>query len=220
MSTPIRRLASVTAAVAVLAAPTACSSDGPASQTPRISAVSNAELTDLLLRAEDVSIVGGLDGAEATDLDEATVFQNPDPRTPCGIPVAAPPLEGASARVLTGPTINVAQYVVESTDATRAYLDALLDDDDACGGYSSTTNTGEVQRVGDITVYGASGEGVDGLAWTNLVEIGGAVVYAGSIVVEADEKMTILQIRSASPIPAEGIDVLTQAAVLRLRPTG
>lgn len=202
--------------MAVVTSVTACGSDGPTSQTPRVTVASESELGDRLLRADDVAMISGLDGAEVRELDDSEVFANPDTRTPCGIPVSPPPLDGAAAQTVSGPTINVTQYVIPTSDAAAAYLDALQDDDDACGGYTTTSNTGEVQRIGDITRYDTSSDVVDGTAWTNFVEIGGQIVYSGNIVLEADDAMTLLQVRSASAIPAEGVQILTEAATLRL----
>ncbi len=219
--TPRRRLPVGLAALTAAILLSACGSDAPRSQTPQIVIDDGSPLADLLLTVDDVAPISGFDGVERRELDELSLFENPDPRGPCGTPVTPPSFQPAAGRALSGATINLIQVIAPATPADRDYLEALIaDQGPPCDGYTSTTNTGATQTVSDITVYAATGEGVLGVAWTNLVEVEGDFLYAGLVALEAADAITFVQVHGASPIPHEGMELLAERAIFRLHGQG
>jgi len=209
------------ASIAVAALVTACGSDGPNSQTPQLELDEESAMIASLLQPDDVSAIAGFDGVEAKDLRDVPVFENPDPRGPCGSPVPPPAFADGTGRALTGGSLGLIQLVTPATDAQTAYFEAILaDDGPPCESYTSTTNTGATQNVSEITVYGVSGDGVRGVAWTNLVEVDGGSVYTGVVAAEAADAISFVQVQSASPIPQEGMQLLAEATVLRMQQGG
>jgi hypothetical protein len=72
-------------------------SSTPRSLTPRVTS-GRADLESYLLTAEDVGDVPTLAGATASDLSGVDLFENPDPRGPCGARADGPPMAGAAGR--------------------------------------------------------------------------------------------------------------------------
>ena len=205
----------VAAAVAV-AALAACSDDEPESDTPELS-IAEADVEGLLL-VEDVALIEGFDDAEAVTFDNFPLFENPDQRGPCGSEIAPVAVDDASGQALTGTSISLVQIVVPTTAELQAYLAELqADSGPPCGPYRSTTNTGTTQVVSEVVVYGIEAEDASGVAWTNLIEVDEGAVYAGVIALESDGTTVFVQVQSATPIPQEGIQFLSDATVLRLR---
>jgi len=196
----------------------ACSDDDADSDTPRIVVVDDSELTELLMTADDVAQITGFAGVEARELDEVPVFENPDPRGPCGSPVPNPPVDVAAGRALTGSTIGLVQFVQTASPEFEAFIDALeADQGPPCDGYSSRTNAGTVQTVTDLTVFAATGDDVTGVVWTGLVSFDGNSTYFGAMALEADGAATFVTVQSGSEIPEEGMTLLADRAVRRLR---
>jgi hypothetical protein len=219
MFLPTRRVAIAAVMAASLLA--ACTSDDSQSSTPQIGLDDDSSLVDRLLKPDDVALISGFDGVEVRDLEEFPVFENPDPRGPCGAPVSVPPLDGAAGRAQTGATIGLIQFVTPASPEYQAYITTLLTDQGPpCDRYTSETNTGEIQNVSEIVLYDADGEGVRGVAWTSLVEVDTKSIYLGVIAVEAAESIAFVQVQSAFAIPQEGMQLLTELAVLRLKGTG
>ncbi|MGI9645108.1 MAG: hypothetical protein ACR2O6_07350 [Ilumatobacteraceae bacterium] len=209
----VRSAVAVAAALTVLAA---CSDDEPQSDTPALS-IAEGE-TDVFLRADDVAFIAGFEGAEVETFEEFPLFENPDQRGPCGTEIAPASIEGASGRALTGSSISLVQIVVPTTAELEAYLTELeADSGPPCGPYRSTTNTGTTQTVSEVVVYGIGAEDTFGVAWTNLIEVDEGSVYAGVIALESEGTTVFVQVQSATPIPQEGIQFLSDATVLRLR---
>ena len=211
----------VITAITAAALLAACTSDESQSSTPQISLDDGSSLVDRLLIPDDVALISGFDGVEAHDFEEFPVFENPDPRGPCGALVSVPTLDGAAGGALTGATIGLIQLVTPASPEYQAYITTLLaDQGPPCDRYISETNTGEIQNVSEIVLYDADGEGVRGVAWTSLVEVDAKSIYLGVIAVETAELITFVQIQSASAIPQEGMQLLTERAVLRLQGPG
>lgn len=209
------RPAVVAAALAIGFAGAACSDDDDGSQTPEISIDENVSVG--FLTADDLSSISGFEDVETQSFEEFPVFENPDLRGPCGAEVAPISFDGASGQALGGSSIVIVQFSLPTTTELQAYLNELAaDEGPPCGPYRSTTNTGNVQTVSDITVYGLDSEDVAGIAWTSLIEVEGSFAYAGLVFLQTEETTTLVQIQSATPIPEVGIQFLTEAATVRL----
>jgi hypothetical protein len=122
-------------------------SDGR-SNTPRITlgpAREDAEI--LLLSEDDVGVVDGFRGAVAADIGDLELYENPDPRGPCGAPVVAQPTPDAGRGFTTEDAI-VLQFVYLDAGMIEVLLEALAADlRPGCEPHESRTNVGTVQRV-------------------------------------------------------------------------
>ncbi len=128
-----------------------------------------------------------------------------------------PTFDDATGRVLTGTSIGLTQLIAPAAAKYTAYISDLAADlTTDCGPYNSLTNTGATQTVSEITGFEATGDEVQGVAWTSLVEVGDQAIYAGAIALEAAGSVTLIRVQSATPIPVEGMDSLVQLATLRL----
>jgi hypothetical protein len=129
----------------------------PQSLTPRITSTPSGALDSLLLTAADVRSIAGLEGLIAHELGDVDLFENPDPRGPCGAPGADLPTSGAAGRAFEGDGQSLVQLVIEGQAATDFLDSQLADIREPCGPYDSKTNTGATQHVEDIEVHRLQG---------------------------------------------------------------
>ena len=154
---PRRLVLRCLAAIAVAHLATACTSShtddaAKSSKTPAIKNRDDGTLADHLLTAEDVAAMPFLGGLAAQPIDSADVFEDPDPRGPCG--GASPPLpsDDRAGRAFVGQTRTVVHLVSEGAAAVDLVDAHLADIHEPCGPYDSKTNTGSTQHVHDIAV--------------------------------------------------------------------
>ena len=108
----------------VILAGGACSSSGsnPSSTTPRItSSKVGAASKAKLLTARDVQRVAGFTGARAQELASVPLFENPDPRGPCGGHVSGLSTKGGYGRAFATTQRQLVQINMPSTAALRGY---------------------------------------------------------------------------------------------------
>jgi hypothetical protein len=98
-------------------------SDGR-SNTPQITLGPTPEDAESLLPSEDdVRVVDGFSGAVAADIGDLELYENPDPRGPCGAPVDAQATPDAG-RDFTTEDATVLQFVYLDAQAAAARADA------------------------------------------------------------------------------------------------
>ncbi len=137
-------------ALLAAAALTACSgggrhagSAGP-SLTPRVTtAPSAARLATGLLADGDVA------GVRVVPADQAAVYQDPDPRSPCGRRLPLPAASGVAGVALEGEGAGGFEFLLPvGASRAAAYVAATrADSRPGCAAYQSRTNTGGVQTV-------------------------------------------------------------------------
>jgi hypothetical protein len=218
----LARLIAVAALALAAGLAPACSDDGSPeieSITPRITADAAAEDEidrDLLLREQDVTAQPGFEEVRATDLDEAPIFENPDPRGPCGGPVPPLDFEGTIGRTFLSSTTNVGEFIGPDDDDARAYhADLAADIRPSCEGFESETDTGDTQRVTAIEVLDL-GLGDAGVGWYAQYETEGALGFGGAISILAEGRAAFVQVLARRPFDPEIMVALAQLAAERL----
>jgi hypothetical protein len=186
------------------------------SSTPQVTTPGGTtDLAELLLPEPDVQAVGGLSDATASDIADAAVYENPDPRGPCGTPIEAVP--GADAgRAFTGSSFSALQLVFVDAGEVAGYLDAVEADlRPACGGHESVTNTGAVQQVAEPVPFDLSGVGDRAFGWTTSITVSGQTASAGLAFAVVGERATAVQIFGLR-VDADQVEALIRTAVERL----
>lgn len=140
----------VTAVLALLQA--GCGEAGSErSDTPQVRPGSAGGLTAALLTTADLRSVLALPGdAAAVSLDDVKVYENPDPRGPCGAKIQVPAFaRGRGVGLTAGPTDVGFEFVFGLTlSEARAYVTSVAADTRVgCPAHQSTTNTGSIQNV-------------------------------------------------------------------------
>ncbi|MDE0804506.1 MAG: hypothetical protein OSA99_14430 [Acidimicrobiales bacterium] len=209
----IRRLA--VALVAMLVAAGCSGDDAVDSATPRITAEEGGELSSFVLAAESIGSVDGFEGVVAQELGDVQVFENPDPRGPCGGSSPAPPLEDTAGRSFAAEGVSVVQVVASGADVD-AYVDAQLDDiADPCGPYDSTTNVETVQTVDSIDIVPLADE--SGFFSTARIQNAGQTIYGGSAIIRVDDVTSLVFVVGVEPIALTSMESLARLVDAQLR---
>jgi hypothetical protein len=206
-----------------LVAGVACS-DGDqrsASNTPQVTADPAARETLGLhaLRAEDLRALPGMADAVERPPERAPVFENPDPRGPCGGRAPQPPgMDHAALVTLRAGSYQVVEVVSAPPPGDVArYLDVLAADlRTGCPPFESTTNQGQTQRVSGVTAVDVAGVGDRAVAWTALAEVGTSRANAGLVALRAGPRFAYVQVFSAEAPPPATMRALAEAAARRL----
>lgn len=192
----------MTAVVLVALAGVGCSSDGdrPASQTPRVTTDNTtSELKSALLTTADVRAVQGLPNDLAvTSLDDMSVYEDPDPRGPCGAKIAPPDFSDGVGVAFRSTSLGGFHFVVEPLGgAAGTYIDRLAEDtQQGCAPYDSTTNTGTTQHVQLVRTIELRSIGDQSHAAILEITNQGQTFSAAELVVRRGEVMSFLVIFS------------------------
>ena len=191
--------------------------DSGGSNTPKITVEATAnDLSAFLMSASDVHNIAGLTDAVTRDINDMPLFENPDPRGPCGAVSRQPQFAGASGRALTGASLSLVQLVMTTTAEQRDDLKEMIGDrHPACGPYQSTTNRGDQQTVSEIAFVDLPGA-KDAIAWTCRVDVAGVTAYAGVIQIVAEPGTTFIQLQSNLPIAADVVAAIGERAMAKL----
>lgn len=201
------------AAVAVLL--WACADDDPAqSTTSPVTLDEQRDLTSRVLIEESVASIPGFDAVVAQPLDDVGVFENPDPRGPCGGESPAPPLEGTAGAVFAAPGLSIVHVVAQGPDVDAFVAAQLADIVEPCGPYEST-NGDTTQRIDQIEVVALPDD--RGYLQTARLQTQGQTAFTGSGVVRNSDGVTsLLFIVSEQAIPASSIEALVRLADAQL----
>ena len=200
----------------------ACSnSDEARSNTPQITVDQGAQtnLVSGLLTVEQVEQALGGSGLTQADISQTPVFENPDPRGPCGAAVPQLPLgEGTVGRSFGASNITIIQFITPTSKVTSAYMDAIVSDSTAgCSAFESKTNQGLTQHVSDIEIVNVTSAPTGVVAYTSRVDVGAQTAYVAAITVADSEVTTYLQMFAREPIDRRAVNALTKAANDALR---
>jgi hypothetical protein len=200
----------------------ACSdSDEARSNTPRVTVDEDAEtnLVSRLLTVEQVEKALGGSGLSQADISETPVFENPDPRGPCGAVVPQFRLgEGTVGRSFGASNVTIVQFITPTSAVTSAYLDAIVGDAlPGCSGFESETNQGLMQQVSEIEIVDVTSAPTGAVAYTSRVDIGGQTAYVAAVTVADREVTTYLQVFAQDRIDSRALQALTAAANDALR---
>ncbi len=198
-----------------------CASDVRGSSTPRItSGVDRSALANVLLTTDDLD---GLPyaGAVAQDIGEIPVFENPDPRGPCGAEIEPLPLEGAVGRAFVLGRSSMFTLVLPS--GQQSDIDALrADGHEGCDAFLSMTNVGENQRVSNTKMPPVSDlddSTTTVFAYTNTITFGEQSILGGALVVVHDGTFVITQVQGTLPTDDE-FHLIAERMIARIDAAG
>jgi hypothetical protein len=206
----------------VLVLAVGCSHGEPAkSNTPRIRSTLK-ELEPGLITAAQVSEMLGLARVRRVPNKSAPIYENPDPRGPCGVPIKQPDLSLGATVVLAGRTFAVTDTIVELTEQrAQAFMDEFLADaTPGCGPFRSMTNTGVAQLV-KPTIIDLPVVGDQRAAINSAVTTEGQTAYAGEVLVRRGTRVGFAILVTGSPIPDDVVRefaVQVDRGLARLRP--
>lgn len=142
--------AALSLAVVVLGACSSGSSTGERakSNTPRIQSTAR-ELQRGVVTAEELRAITGLPRLQPVPLKNAPLFENPDPRGPCGARISQPDFPKRAIAVFAANSVMVFEAVARLDEGTaRAFVDSIIADaKPGCPPFESLTNTGAQQTV-------------------------------------------------------------------------
>ena len=193
-----------------------CSSGHPTttSRTPRITVGGGTPLAAALLSATDLRGVPGLPGdVGVTPLTNLKVYEDPDPRAPCGAHVPSLNLSGAAGVGIKSTTVQGAELAVGvGPPSPRTYFDALVADTRAgCPAYQTTTNTGAVQTVTLRTVV-ALPPLADGALAVNLgIQQGDHGTLVTLVAVRQGDALALTTLFTAAPLTDGTVRALATA---------
>ncbi|MBI2168930.1 MAG: hypothetical protein HYU28_05445 [Actinobacteria bacterium] len=197
----------------------ACDAGDPVqSQTPRITAAEPGRRDEtVLLTEDDVARLEGFEGARATEIDDVPIFENPDPRGPCG--GVAPDLQfpGAIGRAFTSEKLVVFEFVAPRSAAHDEALAAFQSDArPGCRSYDSLTNTGDRQLVSEITLLDLSDLGVPSVGWTSTIKVRNEESVGGLIAAAVGTRFLVVQVNGLELPPPKSLRELARRAVKRV----
>ena len=131
--------------VAVITASACGGDDSPESSTPEISISGDDGFVDLLLTSDDFDDISSLAGLAREVGTTAGIYEDPDPRAPCGAPVLFPATDAIAT--FSGTDITVLNLV--GSDGGAEYIEAMRDDArPGCPDHTRETNIpGQNQTV-------------------------------------------------------------------------
>jgi hypothetical protein len=170
----------------------ACGGDKGAngSNTPRITVGADGPLAPGLLTQTQLRQVPALSSATVSSLQDTVVFEDPDPRGPCGAKMSAISLEDAVGVAIKAETIRSGAELITrlSSGAAKHYLDArMADAKPGCPEFETATNQGATQRVLLVRIVRLHKEFEQALAVVTALKIGTSVRAATQIEVRHDD---------------------------------
>jgi hypothetical protein len=173
------------------------------SNTPRITVGADGPLAPGLLTQTQLRQVPGLSSATVTSLKQATLFQDPDPRGPCGASVPVVSLQDAAGVAIKASTIRSgAEFVSRlKPGAAKRYLDArMANTTSGCPEYVTTTHQGVKQRVLLVRIVRLHKEFQQALAVVTAIKIADSVRAATEIEVRHDDILARTVIFTSRPM--------------------
>jgi hypothetical protein len=189
------------------------------SRTPQVTLEQPAEpeREALLLTSSDVSAIDGFAGVPAADIADVPLFENPDPRGPCGAVVPEMSFDGLIGRSFTGAGGALIEVVGEHTPARQAVFDAYAaDSQPGCAPFESMTNTGARQRVSNIELVELSGIADAAHGVTMTIASGGAESEIAGIQVIQDGRFAYAMLIAETRPTAEDVVALVRRMAARL----
>jgi hypothetical protein len=173
------------------------------SNTPRITVGADGPLAPGLLTQVQLRQVPGLSTAKVTSLQKAAIFEDPDPRGPCGAKVPTLSLDDAAGIAITAETIRGGAEFVRRLPAggAKRYLDAVMaDTKSGCPEYATTTNQGATQRVLLVRIVRLYKEFDQAVAVVNAIKLGGTVRAATRVEVRHGDILATTVIFTNTPM--------------------
>jgi hypothetical protein len=176
---------------------------GPAvakSTTPPVRSTAD-ELKPGLMKASEVATISGLPKVRRYPLDREPLYEDPDPRGPCGAVTHPPPISEGATNVFVGSGVAVTNTVLRpGLEQARAFMaENLADARPGCAPYQSTTNEGRVQTVTSLVVAlpALSDERLGTMA---TIQIASQTSYVATVMVRRGDLIAAGVIFAASPV--------------------
>jgi hypothetical protein len=187
------------------------------SSTPRIKSTAKALEPGVLTLAQVRAALGAPE-YRRTSSKGVNLYDNPDPRGPCGAKVTQPSFRHGAVASFRNRTSAVITMVIEPgvSAATQALDDLAADAKPGCPPFESTTNFGETQRV--IPMMVPLPPLADGaIASGGIVTIGDnpRTVLAG-IAVRDGGRVVFTQLISGSDVPESSVVALARESAKAL----
>jgi hypothetical protein len=200
----------------------ACANGGPTSspsRTPKITVASGTALDAALLSTDDLHSIAGLPSdVKAVALNGLNVFEDPDPRAPCGAKVTPLDLSRGAGVGIQSSTIQGAQLVVQLDEgaATRQVDAFIADAHDGCAAFQSVTNRGATQTVTLDHVVTLPALADQAAAATSIIESSGTSVVATHLVVRRAATLAVTVLFSARKLGDDVVRALAARVAGRL----
>lgn len=190
------------------------------SLTPRVTeGTAPADLKTKLLQPEDLQGIRGLPSdLRVVPVESANLFENPDPRGPCGAKVDQPDLSGGASLAFQARTATGFQMVGEvPEDQARAFLDATAADSrPGCPPWQSRTDTG-ANQTGEFLGTVDLGLPADVATAANIhVTSAGSEAYGTEIIVRSGGTLSVVVLLAGAPAPPSVTRDLAATAARRL----
>lgn len=186
---------------------------GSASLTPQITATTAATASPTLTTGDLRAIPGLPTDVRVAAIDTTKIFENPDPRGPCGAKIPQPSFKNAAGVAISGTGLVGDQLVTElPSGQAAAYVRAMIQDGHTpCPQYTSTTNTGATQIVtplGAVEVHATE----LGLVYAGTIQLGATRSYAVGVLLVAGDKLQTMDLLSPQPIDTTAVNLVVQRA--------
>ena len=173
------------------------------SNTPRITVGADGPLAPGLLTQSQLRQLPALSTATVTSLKETAMFEDPDPRGPCGAHVPVVSLGDAAGVAIRAATIRSGTEFVArlKRGAAKRYLEArMANTTDGCPEYATTTHEGVTQRVLLVRNVRLDDEFQQALAVVVAIKIHDSVRAATEIEVRHGDVLARTVIFTAAPM--------------------
>ncbi|MFN2527033.1 MAG: hypothetical protein ABR505_12360 [Actinomycetota bacterium] len=203
----------------------ACTSDDETAEpaAPQITdAADDPELSQSLISLEEVeSAPGAPEGLVEQPVQDSALYENPDPRGPCGAQVIQPAFKDAAIAAFgtTQPpqaTLVNAVWDLPAREAA-AFLAATKEDiKPNCPPFVSRTPFGQqrVEFLGEIPLIDLADDAV--ATRSRIILKDQPTLYAGAALVRADTRLSIVIVFSEDPVRAQFIQVVANLAAAKL----
>lgn len=184
------------------------------SRTPRIRSGPVTELTDALLTTQDLRAVRGLPrDLEAVSPEGVELFENPDPRGPCGAKVRYPDFARGQVVGLRSASAGGLEAVfrLPVAQATAFVRSLAADTRMGCPPHEAKTNTGSVQRVTLVKEVDIGSLGDQRTAALLRIVNKGQTAYVASVAVRHGDRVAVVALFA----PARASDDVVKAIALR-----
>ena len=201
----MNRIAAVMSVLLVACAP--AESDRPPT-TPRITAgATEPSLSELLPTLADVrNATGAPNDLREAPVQNAELYENPDPRGFCGAKIEQPSFSDAVIKSFESPSVPVivlaAAWDLPGREATRYFNGYNKDSHPGCGPYTSDTPFHAKQRVVPLSTAALDGIGDGALVQTIKARVGDQQEsYAGLVLIQHEQIFLLVMTLSAVPPP-------------------
>ena len=191
------------AIVALLLPLASCSNGGTNAQAPTTTVPVPAEVSSALLTASKLRRVPGFSTAKVANVASLEVFDDPDPRGPCGTPVPRLDLSDAAGAGWATSTIRTGAQIVLRRPAKelQSYVAARIRDArGGCPVFTVKNRAGEPQEMRFAEAIGVTRDADQSLAVVTAVRVEGAVRAVTTIEVRTNDVLSRAIIVTARPL--------------------